>query len=99
MAMSVAAKDKTASLPCRLGDGYDHLIVALSSFFAQRRVVTSWVEACYVLKAPPSAKELQRWGKVVRTLKKQMNNAPMDIVEISQEALDFAQDLMTLERH
>ena len=98
MAMSVAANDKTASLPCRLGDGYDHLIVALSSFFAQRRVVTSWVEACYVLKAPPSARELQRWGKVVRTLKKQMNNAPMDILEIGQEAVDFAQDLMTLER-
>ena len=98
MAMSVAANDKTASLPCRLSDGYDHLIVALSSFFAQRRVVTSWVEACYVLKAPPSAKELQMWGKVARTLKQQMTNAPMDILELSQEAVDFAEDLMTLER-
>ena len=98
MARSLATNDKTASRPCQLGHGYDHLIITLSSFFAQRRVVTSWVEACYVLKAPPSAKELQMWGMMVLPLKRQLNNAPMDISELSQEAIDFAQDLMTLER-
>ena len=98
MARSVAANDKTIFRPCQLGHGYDHLIVALSSFFAQRRVVTSWVEACYVLKAPPSAEELQMWGMMVLPLKRQLNNAPMDISELSQEAIDFVQDLMTLER-
>lgn len=98
LARSIAANEKVAFQQLQLGDGYDHLIVALSSFFAQRLVVTSWVEACYVLEAPPSAEELQRWGGVVRTLEIRKNAAPMDISEVGQEAVEFAQYLTTLQR-
>ena len=98
LASSIAATEMFTPQQCQLSDGYDQLIVLLSSFFAKRLVVTAWVEACYMLKAPPSAKELKRWGRIIWSLKRQINAAPMDMSEVDQEAMEFAEYLMTLQR-
>ena len=82
LASSTAANGKATTLQRQLGHGYDSLLIALWSYFAQRLVVTAWVEAHYVLRAPPCAEELQRTGTVIRTLKRQMGATPMDISEV-----------------
>ena len=98
LASSIAATEKVTSQQCQLSDGYDQLIVVLSSFFAKRLVVTAWVEACYMLKAPPSAEELKKWGRMIWSLKRQIPAALMDMSEVGQEAIEFAEYLMTLQR-
>ena len=72
LASPAAADEKATSQQRQLGDGYDRLLVALWSFFAQRLIVTAWIEACYVLIASSCAEELQRWGTVTRTVERQM---------------------------
>ena len=84
LASSTAAIEKATSQQRQLADGYDRLLVPLWSFFAQRLGVTARIEACYVLRAPPCAEELQRWGTVFRTLERKMSATPMDTSEVGQ---------------
>ena len=84
LASSTAATEKATSQQRQLGNDYDRFLAALWSFFAQRLVVTAWIEACYVLRAHPCAEELQRRGTVIRTMERQMSAAPMDISEVGR---------------
>ena len=84
LASSTAANEKVTSQQRQLGDGYDRLLVALWSFFAQRLIVTTWVEACHVLRASSCAEQLQRWGTVIRTVQRQMRGRYDHAAEITE---------------
>ena len=93
---SSLSKAPSTSFSEDYANSFADLIKTLGKFIAQKLVLMSWIEACFVFGRPPSALHLREWARAVLGTNAALLQTSLDARSIIQDVLDFSQDLSVI---